>query len=468
MKLDKLRLTDVLPYAEAQVDLAPAVTVFTGKSDSGKSCIIRALLQAFRNQPAGIDLLRHGAKRGACSEVEVVGQDTDGGGVFTIVRRRGKSKNEYEVDGKTVVGFGQEAPVEVTGRLNLSKHAFRLQQFGHFLLSERDGEVAKILSSTVGLAQIDAAFVEIRRRKTANDTDLRVAEADRLREQTASGRYEGVDRAKAIVDEWLAAVERADAISLSHQRAVVLRAALARLPAVATLALRRCSVLIQTLARACALVEETEGRAGCCDTILTMLRAVPYPVAIADAVAAVDALRAIDACRSEAQERYARANALYSMLCVVPPPTQIGWAIEAVDALRILSDGVVAIVEDAETARRINLALRNLGPSIPSLLVDRAKTMIRAATVATERAQIARLAVDEAGRLLDRLEVATRDLATSQADTCAAQDALATYMRANPVCSECGAAQEHWSVRALPSSYTANAGHEARRQQNKE
>lgn len=200
MKLKTFGFTDLLSHVDSKGELGEYLTVFTGSSDSGKSGGMRAFNQLFRNQPAGIDLLRHGAKRGACSEAEskITGDD---GKEHRLVRRRGKSKNEYELDGQQLLAIGRDVPEEVSGLLKLSPHAFQLQQDGTFMLCETDGEVAKMLSSTVGLAQIDAAFSLVKARKTKNDDALRLAQGDEEREKAALSRFAGLDAAtEAVID----------------------------------------------------------------------------------------------------------------------------------------------------------------------------------------------------------------------------------------------------------------------------
>ena len=64
MKIKTLHLKDLLCHVDSRVEIAEHLTVFTGVSDSGKSGVLRGLNQLCRNQPTGIDLLRHGAKRG--------------------------------------------------------------------------------------------------------------------------------------------------------------------------------------------------------------------------------------------------------------------------------------------------------------------------------------------------------------------------------------------------------------------
>lgn len=206
MKLKKLKFTDVLSHVDTQVDIADCLTVFTGVSESGKSAVIRGLDQLLRNHPAGIDLLRHGAKRGACSEETLVFED-DEGKTHEIIRRRGKSKNEYVLDGQPLLAIGREVPEEIASLLRLSPHAFQLQSDGNFLLCDTDGDVARALSSTVGLTQIDAAFAQIRTRKTENDTALRVSQADVDREQAASDRFAALGEADVAVAD-AEAVER--------------------------------------------------------------------------------------------------------------------------------------------------------------------------------------------------------------------------------------------------------------------
>ena len=200
-KLQNVKLRNVLSHENTDCDIAPVLTVFTGDSDSGKSSVVRGLLQACENQPAGINLLRHAAGHGANAETELSVLDKDGN-KRTIMRLRGKSRNEYWIDGDPIKAFGLGAPDEVTSILNLSKHAFQIQSDGHFLLSENDGEVARVLGRTVGLSKIDKAFSLIRKQKTENDTDLRVAKKNLEREEAAILLYGGVDLADKILHEY--------------------------------------------------------------------------------------------------------------------------------------------------------------------------------------------------------------------------------------------------------------------------
>ena len=198
MTVDRIELHDVMSHENASFDLRRSLNVFTGASDSGKSAIVRALLFAMKNEPAGIDLLRHGAKRGACAEIILHCTD-DNGKKFTVARRRGKSKNEYELDGKALVAFGQYVPEQIKQLFNLSEYAFQCQSDGSFLLSSTDGEVSRVLSRTVGLAEIDSAFSKIRSMKSQNDVSLSCSKMEVERFGKDRERYVGTDDAGKTV-----------------------------------------------------------------------------------------------------------------------------------------------------------------------------------------------------------------------------------------------------------------------------
>lgn len=221
MKLKKIGMSDVLCYEDAEVELSDSLTVLTGDSDSGKSVVIRALLQAGRNEPQGANLLRHGSGRGVNSEVTLTGEAD--GGEFEIRRTRGRSTNEYIVNGDTLRAIGSGSPEEVGKILNLSPNAIQTQWDGHFLLSATDGQIARTIGSAIGLAEIDKMFAHIRGIKSDNDATLRAAETTETREAEALARYGGITDASEVMVE----LEDIDT-ELQRLSAILLKATSAR------------------------------------------------------------------------------------------------------------------------------------------------------------------------------------------------------------------------------------------------
>jgi DNA repair ATPase RecN len=442
-KLTRLKLTEVLSHKDTRVDLGEELTIFTGMSDSGKSSAIRGLLQLCENKPAGIDLLRHGAKRGACSEVTAEGT-TESGEVFTIVRRRGKSSNEYEVNGQVLRAFGTGAPEEVRGLLRLSEHAFQLQSDGHFLLSSTDGEVARVMGRTVGLSQIDTAFQEVRKLKTVNDTNLRCAEADKKKEQDALACFTGLEEA----DRAVLACERLDEFRKNKITEVKeiesVLGSLARIPNPVDTgaACKLLSGLGKVEQDAKSLSEKLHKI-----TIHTRrMESVPPSVDLEPAEKLFRSWGELEKKEHTLSDVCAKMRELLRKLDNVP-------AVDEADikgAHRSLG-GVV----DAET-RRDGLEcdferLVRLGRSFNAVPVDcsvdieGAKETLASTQGLEKKIGMLQVVLDRQGSLRNQLQKLSADILLSNGALKRAEAELKTYREENPVCPECGAEQEHWA-----------------------
>lgn len=445
MKLKELRLTDVLSHVDSKIELGETLTVLTGRSESGKSGALRGLLQLCRNEPAGIDLLRHAAKRGACSEVALTGV-TDDGTPFTVTRRRGKSKNEYDVNGTTLLAFGQDVPVEVKSLLRLSPHAFQIQSDGSFMLSATEGAVAKILSSTVGLAEIDAAFTEIRSRKTANDTALRCAEADAEREAEADAAYAGMEASAAAVEDFEAACLR---LSEAEDAVAAMTAAISFADGLTADARTQCERAFDLLrdAMAAAVIVTTV------ETEFEMARAFLGDYDCIPANASKQRIAAISAVNAAETAARLRDNALAELAAML---------IYIAEAERLIPDANGAISEaaalignaviTATAFEKTGAAVAEMRAALSSAqLREDADADIKAAlrSLNYAGAEFAAAAVAE-GKLaemrgwLQTLEAVQTDCEYGERVFADVTAEIARYKATNPVCPECGAEQRHW------------------------
>lgn len=443
-KLTRLKLTEVLSHKNTCVDLGEQLTIFTGMSDSGKSSAIRGLLQLCENKPAGIDLLRHGAKRGVCSEVTAEGT-TESGDVFTIVRRRGKSSNEYEVNGQVLRGFGTGAPEEVRGLLRLSEHAFQLQSDGHFLLSSTDGEVARVMGRTVGLSQIDTAFQEVRKLKTVNDTNLRCAEADKKKEQDALDCFAGLEEAdKAVLDcERLDQIRRNTIAEVEEIEAVLV--SLARIPdPVDTGAADK---LLSDLGK----VEQDAKSLS--EKLLKMkvhtrrMESVPPPVDTEPAGKITSVLLELEKKAHTLSDVYGKMRELLRKLDNVPPAVDeadIKGAHRSLDGLVDAETRRNGLERDFERLVRLGRSL-NAVPLDCSVVIDAAKETLASWQGLEKKIGMLQAVLDRQDSLRNRLEKLWTDILLSTGAQKRAEAELKTYREENPVCPECGAEQEHWT-----------------------
>lgn len=145
--LEKLTLKNFQCHQKITIELDPLITCIVGKSDAGKSAIIRALCWLSRNKPDGEDFIRHGET--LCS----VHLQADS---RVVKRVRGGGRNKYVYDSKEFKAFGRGVvPEEIEKFLNIGEINFQSQHDAAFWFSKSAGEVAKELNSVVNLSLID-------------------------------------------------------------------------------------------------------------------------------------------------------------------------------------------------------------------------------------------------------------------------------------------------------------------------
>ncbi|MEW6573804.1 MAG: AAA family ATPase [Bacillota bacterium] len=163
MRLKRVILENFQSHRQAEIVLAPTVTVLIGESDQGKSAVVRALRWLFYNKPQGADFLRVGADR-----CRVAMEFEDG---VTIVRQRRGKTNRYEIlqpgrEPYAEEGFGREVPAAVqelteVRPLKLEGASFELhvahQLDPPFLLKETPAVRARAVGHLSGTHLFDAA-----------------------------------------------------------------------------------------------------------------------------------------------------------------------------------------------------------------------------------------------------------------------------------------------------------------------
>lgn len=452
MKIKSLRLKDVMCHADSSVELGERLTVLTGVSDSGKSVVMRALNQLFRNRPAGIDLLRHGAKRGSCSEVSA--EAIVDGAVCSIVRRRGKSKNEYEIDGQTLLAIGKDVPEEVAGKAKLSPFAFQLQSDGHFLLNETDGTVAGILSATVGLSQIDAAFSKVRGVKQTNDGLLRQAQSDSEREDATLEKFCGLEEAEKLSGKASEISQRLFAASeaAADSSALLSRIAAARSPCPAEelSAARSCNT---TFAVKQEDFENIEKRMRAASSLFLGFSSTKKSAVVQLAVA----MRLLKVAEKKIDENIAAAEknveacALRGSLLRAKADAKLLlrkatlYVSQATDVTRLYDTLGVSALKDARRARELadDIVLRREDAANG---LRSAEELCLSFTSSQEILREADLRKGDAAELCDRLNLRSSTAESLAEQISAVETEIADYLKKHPVCAECGAEQKHWKI----------------------
>ena len=189
--LESLLIQQFQCHKKIRIEFDPQITCFLGRSDSGKSAILRSIRWICSNRPSGVSFLRRYA----------VGDETDrdaGSTVkaflrvdaHTITRRRGKGGNVYVLDGRELRSFNAAVPEEIARILNIGAVNFQKQHDSPFLLTLSPGETSRSLNTIINLGEIDRTLASLasrvrKARSVVEVTRERYREAKKVREGLA-------------------------------------------------------------------------------------------------------------------------------------------------------------------------------------------------------------------------------------------------------------------------------------------
>ena len=144
----KIRVKNYQRHKDSQLEVNPGVTALVGKSDHGKSSIVRAINWFCFDRPRGNAFVRKGT-----SSVEV--------SIDNIAHKKDKSKNWYEVDGELV------ETNKATASINISEVNIQRQHDTPFLLDASAGEVARKLSDLIDLTRPQTILKNLKKKGTS-------------------------------------------------------------------------------------------------------------------------------------------------------------------------------------------------------------------------------------------------------------------------------------------------------------
>jgi len=158
--LKSAHLKNFGPWKDQIFEFHEGVNVIIGESGHGKSAMLKALDFVLNNKTpksaAGVlGFITRPEERGKIAEVAIEMFTEDS--IDKIIRRRGKSTNNYQLnDDKPQKAFGRGVvPDHIAKIINMSSVNYHKQKDLPFLLDEKPGAVAKQLSSIINLDEID-------------------------------------------------------------------------------------------------------------------------------------------------------------------------------------------------------------------------------------------------------------------------------------------------------------------------
>lgn len=164
--IKQLEIKNYQSHKHTLIEFDKSVNIIVGRSDVGKSVIIKAIDKLRTDRPLGTSFIMHG---NTDYSINMSFYDN----TSTIKRIKNNKENIYQFDNEKLKAINKEIPLEIQQFLNLSDINIQRQADSHFLISNTSGEVAKYLNKIVNIDQIDKSLSQIEslRRETTKKID---------------------------------------------------------------------------------------------------------------------------------------------------------------------------------------------------------------------------------------------------------------------------------------------------------
>lgn len=197
--IKSIRLQNFEGHRDTLLEFDRGVNSIIGKTDNGKSSIIRAWKWVTQNRPLGDAFVSHWAKTDKKQiEPTIVTIQTD---MDTIVREKSSERNGYMLNGLQLEAVGTSVPEEIIATLNIDDINTQFQMDAPFLLSETEGEVARVLNRIVHLDSIDTTLKNIgsMRKEANNERSTLAYELEAVQKEQKE--YEHLHDAESLIEQ---------------------------------------------------------------------------------------------------------------------------------------------------------------------------------------------------------------------------------------------------------------------------
>ena len=186
--LKKLAVDNFKSHENVEVIFSPRVTVFTGKSLSGKTNLaVRALDWAINGKPKAFKFLFKFAKEPIVKTI----LDVDD---RTVTHIKTKSKEQYLLSGVKDPFIGAEVPDQISNLLNFTEINMQGQLDQPFLITSSPGEITRVINRVTKLEEVDKWTSDVTSMvNTANVKIGLVKEEIKVKEKKLK-EYEGLEK----------------------------------------------------------------------------------------------------------------------------------------------------------------------------------------------------------------------------------------------------------------------------------
>jgi len=218
--INSLEITNLQSHKYSLLEFHKGVNIIKGRSHSGKSSIVRALIWALQNKPSGFHFKSHFSEAKENTEVSIEFENGE-----YISRIRNNTFNGYTLSGNEngLEALRTDLPDEIKAITRMNDINIHSQGDKYFMLQETPGTVAKELNSIVGLDIIDEVNKKVTRIVDASTAKHKQLSTDIKDKKEEIKKYKHLKDAEKLIKKIDSLVEsgsilRADAMELESIR----------------------------------------------------------------------------------------------------------------------------------------------------------------------------------------------------------------------------------------------------------
>lgn len=210
--IKSIEIKNFQSHKNTEIEFHPGVNVIVGRSDSGKSAIMRALYWAFFNRPVGSGYI---SNWGGSTVVSV---DFDDG---PLTRVREGDFNGYILGlHDEYKGFAHNIPEPVSDFINMTSINFQHQMDSPFMLSWPAGQRGSFINDTVNLEVMDKTVANIKRIINNDAKKIEANESNIEHMEKLLSDFEDLEEIEDLVDDLEKKLDRLERLKEKHSNLI--------------------------------------------------------------------------------------------------------------------------------------------------------------------------------------------------------------------------------------------------------
>jgi len=196
--LERLDIQNFQSHKFTSLKFTDGINIIVGRSLSGKTAIIRALLWLLNNRPLGFRFHSQFSGKKDVTKVELGLKEN--GNSTEISLSKSTQGSTYILDEKEFSGFGNEVPDQILRALNIDELNIQKQFDQPFLICSSPGEVARTLNRITQLEKIDEWNSKLTTRVNSANQEIRILESQLKEEEKQLEKYSNLDEIEKSVE----------------------------------------------------------------------------------------------------------------------------------------------------------------------------------------------------------------------------------------------------------------------------